>query len=767
MDHAQEQAQERPLESNPLDPQEQATSPDAQKSAQDSSGAQDTAANQDTQATEFNRTTTTTIIAPSGADTTSTTQTPADTADTAAANQATQASTQGTATPPPTLPTLDTQTLQAPDTSKIDEFKETLEQAITQNEGVLANTHYTLQGIATLLEISKDLWAFYKYHAEAIQLSSEQLQDFKKSLQTISTYTTQTLETIAHSHAAAQRLFTTTEALLDETKREMLKIDDDLQTTKETLKKLQEIELSLPQIRELTAEFRAILALAEALKQEINALVPNILNEVKVNLLADKEQYEGELEAKKDEYINLLGQKLSTLDEKIQDFEASYIQKQRTMEDALRRLEEFIDTLEAEKVEFRTRFETYMRELLESKNAHKTELESFKDEKKGEIESFKGEKTTQLQAFKDEKLAEIKAHTLTQKNTLEAHRQNALNDMRIFSENYLQEVNAFSQAQILELRELYYAIATNAQQLGNKYKSQTFTTSQTFTLIDGVRDYFVFVRGGTGGDNSRTAGGISSFGDFVSANGGAGNSGGAGQRGESKAQFIYIEDENVTEVQVAVAIGGVVIVSYPSDLETKLDTSFLSDGDLAILSNSSDEQAKTQWIKDNITNKKQENYYRNLVGLSITLAPITEQNLARILNENQAQKYPSTRHLELELGKTYLNTNKSISEQIQELINSVERISLQATPESLSLEMGQSQQLEITTKADFTALTANEHISFDKEQKRLQAVSVGTSSLELRAYDDLHQEHITARISVEVEAPPAPQEPTDTDQATI
>ena len=461
--------------------------------------AQATAANQDTQAstqgTEFNRTTTTTIIAPSGADTiqTSTAQTPADT------QESTQAA-QDTATPPPTLPTLDTQAPQAPDTSKIDEFKETLEQAITQNEGVLANTHYTLQGIGTLLEISKDLWAFYKYHTEAIQLSSEQLQDFKKSLQTISTYTTQTLETIASSHAAAQRLFTTTEALLDETKREMLKIDDDLQTTKETLKKLQEIELSLPQIRELIAEFRSILTLAEALKQEINALVPNILNEVKANLLADKEQYERELEAKKDEYINLLEQKLSTLDEKIQDFEASYIQKQRTMEDALRRLEEFIATLEAEKVEFRTRFETYMRKLLESKNAHKTELESFKDEKKGEIESFKGEKTTQLQAFKDEKLAEIKAHTLTQKNTLEAHRENTLNDMRIFSENYLQEVNAFSQAQILELRELYYAIATNAQQLGNKYKSQTFTTSQTFTLIDGVRDYFVFVRGGTGGE---------------------------------------------------------------------------------------------------------------------------------------------------------------------------------------------------------------------------------------------------------------------------
>ena len=37
MDHAQEQAQESPPESNPLDPQEQAST---QKSAQDSSGAQ-------------------------------------------------------------------------------------------------------------------------------------------------------------------------------------------------------------------------------------------------------------------------------------------------------------------------------------------------------------------------------------------------------------------------------------------------------------------------------------------------------------------------------------------------------------------------------------------------------------------------------------------------------------------------------------------------------------------------------------------------------
>ena len=227
----------------------------------------------------------------------------------------------------PTIPALDTTAPTLPDTSKLDNFQAELEQAIEQNAGVITNTHYTLQGIAELLEISKDLWRFYKYHSESLQLSSEQITELKLSLQAISAYITQTLETIAHSHAAEQTLFTTTETLLDETKREMLKIDDDLQTTKETLKKLQEIELSLPQIRELIAEFRSILTLAGALKQEINALVPNILNEVKTNLLADKEQYEGELEAKKDEDIDLLEQKLARFDEQIQDFEISYIQK--------------------------------------------------------------------------------------------------------------------------------------------------------------------------------------------------------------------------------------------------------------------------------------------------------------------------------------------------------------------------------------------------------------------------------------------------------
>lgn len=675
----------------------------------------------------------------------------------------------------PSLPDLDTTPPELPDTSKLDKFQEELQEAIEQNTGVIANTHYTLQGIAQLLEVSKDLWRFYKYHSESLQLSNEQITALKQALQAISTYINNTLETIANAHTAAQTLFSTTEALLDEAKSEALKIEGNLTAIKDALKKIQELELSLQKITELNAELKANLAQAQAMKDEINALVPNILNELKANLLADKEQYERELEAKKDEYAALLDQKLAGLDEKIESFEQDYATKEQAMNDALKALEEFIATLEARKIEFRTEFETYLRDLKAAydthaqslQGAHDTHaqaLQDFKDQKQNELESFKAQKQAQLQDFKEQKTAQLTEHTTTQLGRIERSSQNCQNEIRVFSEDFLREVNAFNSAAILELRELYYAIATNTQQLGNGYQSKSFAASGTFTLVPGVRDYFVFVRGGTGGSHNGTAGGISSFGSYASANGGAGNSGGAGQRGESKAQFVYIQDESVASVQVAVASGGVVIVSWAKDLEAKVDTSFLNAEDLEILSKSRDTQAQQNWLQDNITNKKQENYYRQLVGLEVITTPITQDNLARILDEKGAPKFTKLRALELELAKAYLDTGKAISAQITELIAGVASYTIEVSPEITSLEVGASQVLEITTQAnDFTSECANEHIAFEKESKTLSAKSAGEGDLLLSVVDDLKQEQITKSLHIAVTepTPPEPEPPTE------
>ena len=662
----------------------------------------------------------------------------------------------------PSLPDLDTTAPTLPDTSKLDTFQEQLQAAIEQNPGVIANTHYTLQGIAALLEISKDLWRFYKYHSESLQLSNEQITTLKESLQAISTYINNTLETIANAHTGAQTLFSTTEALLDEAKAEAIKIEGNLASVKDALKKIQELELSLQKIVELNAQLKANLALAQAMKDEINALVPNILNELKANLLADKEQYEQELEAKKDEYAALLDEKLSGLDEKIESFEQDYTTKEQAMNDALKALEEFIATLEARKVEFRTEFETYLRDLKAAHDTHANALQDFTDQKQNELESFKAQKQAQLQDFKEQKTTQLTEHTTTQLGRIESSSQNCQNEIRVFSEDFLREVNAFNSAAILELRELYYAIATNTQQLGNGYQSKSFDTSGTFTLVPGVRDYFVFVRGGTGGSHNGTAGGISSFGSYASANGGAGNSGGAGQRGESKAQFVHIQDEGVASVPVAVASGGVVIVSWAKDLEAKVDTSFLNAEDLEILSKSSDTQAQQTWIAQNITNKKQENYYRQLVGLEVITTPITQDNLERILDKKGAQAFSKLRALELELAKTYLDTGKGISAQITELIAGVASYTIEVSPEITSLEVGASQVLEITTQArDFTSECANEHIAFEKESKTLSAKSAGEGDLLLSVVDDLKQEQITKSLHIVVTEPTQPEPPTE------
>lgn len=111
---------------------------------------------------------------------------------------------------PPELPQDDGQKLEA--------LKQEIAQAIKDNAGVIANTHYTLQGIAELLNISDDLFRFYRYHAEIIKLNQEQYENLQANLQAITSYINQSLKQIAATHASNLELFTTTEALLDEAK---------------------------------------------------------------------------------------------------------------------------------------------------------------------------------------------------------------------------------------------------------------------------------------------------------------------------------------------------------------------------------------------------------------------------------------------------------------------------------------------------------------------------------------------------------------------
>lgn len=95
--------------------------------------------------------------------------------------------------------------------------------------------------------------------------------------------------------------------------------------------------------------------------------------------------------------------------------------------------------------------------------------------------------------------------------------------------------------------------------MGNNFKHQSFTSNGTFNKPDNTAYIYVYIQGGTGASNSSSAGSPSSFGSYLSANGGSGSISGAGLKGETKSAMVDVKENSVP---VIVGSGGIVIVSY-------------------------------------------------------------------------------------------------------------------------------------------------------------------------------------------------------------
>ena len=99
---------------------------------------------------------------------------------------------------------------------------------------------------------------------------------------------------------------------------------------------------------------------------------------------------------------------------------------------------------------------------------------------------------------------------------------------------------------------------------GKDFKTEYLTATQTWTAPAGAkRNYFVFLQGGSGYDNSANNGGITSFGTFKSVNGGLGATAGRGSSGDSA--FFAINLDGGTDVAITIGEGrtsGYVSISY-------------------------------------------------------------------------------------------------------------------------------------------------------------------------------------------------------------
>lgn len=502
---------------------------------------------------------------------------------------------------PPQIQQVDTP-LDKESNAKLEAFLQELHIAIETNESVLSNTHFSLQGIAQLLEVSKDIWEFYSYQCANLKLNNEQFNLLKETFNTISVYISNTLKELYTIHNTSLNIFKSTEALLDEAKNSIDSINGDVEIAKETLNQIQNLEQKLESIKTISATLTAIIAQAEAMKNEINALVPNILNEVKAELLREKESHELELEQKKAEFLTIFSEKIAIFEQKVTAFNEDFVIKQThinemmtELESCFNRLEEVRDfvreslenvenaknealqsvanakseiedkanecvtTMESAKTQCIESVESTKDNAIEAMNEVKTQAENAIENAKTELEAQKQTHLNELDSAKDTHLSTLGEATQNHSKSLSDLQSGIQDDFNQMAENMKQELDAVGASQIADLTTIVNEIKSKQTALGHNFQHQNFTANGTFTKPQDAQYFYVFVQGGIGASFSTSSGGISSFGALLSANGGSGSEQGAGQKGDCKGAFVEIVDETTP---VVVGQGGIVMVSW-------------------------------------------------------------------------------------------------------------------------------------------------------------------------------------------------------------
>ena len=271
-------------------------------------------------------------------------------------------------------------------------------------------------------------------------------------------------------------------------------------------------------------------------KSELQTLAQSL----KEALNSHKDSLESEITTHKDQSILELQNKIGEANERYTALEQSFIDKQNNINQANALITQ-------SKTDLTTQLDTSIATLQTKTDQHITTLQTKVDKHTNTLQTKTHEHIATLQNAKTQHI-----QFLTQ------HEAGLAQTMTSIKDSFLREIRNDLPAQVATLTQLCNEIKASNQALGTNYISKTYTAGGIFSVVSGVSEYYVFVRGGTGGTNSHARGGTTSFGSLLSATGGAGNPNGAGQLGESRAGFVSFR----TNQSMTIPSGGVIIVSY-------------------------------------------------------------------------------------------------------------------------------------------------------------------------------------------------------------
>ena len=338
-------------------------------------------------------------------------------------------------------------------------------------------------------------------------------------------------------------------------------------------KQLDDLEAIKTQVDDLSVR---ITALKQDLEEKVKLWEEGIVNRtttskselqtlaqsLKEALNSHKDSLESEITTHKDQSILELQNKISEANERYTALEQSFIDKQNNINQAnaliTQSKTDLSTQLDTSIATLQTKTDEHIATLQTKVDEHTNTLQTKTDEHTNTLQTKTHQHTNTLQTKTDEHIATLQNAKTQHIQFLTQHEAGLAQTMTSIKDSFLTEIRNDLPAQVATLTQLCNEIKASNQALGTNYISKTYTAGGIFSVASGVSEYYVFVRGGTGGTNSSARGGTTSFGSLLSATGGAGNPNGAGQLGESRAGFVSFN----TNQTMTIPSGGVIIVSY-------------------------------------------------------------------------------------------------------------------------------------------------------------------------------------------------------------
>ena len=435
------------------------------------------------------------------------------------------------------------------------EFLAHLEKALDSQSAWKEQVYLTLQGVSRVLFAYSSLRDIYNknYHSlmtngaevevktkelkNQIEHISGVMREYHSYFDEFSSVVTANNNTIIANMNVCIKQRELCEKTLLETQKETTDILAFRQDILATLEKLKALQGQKEEFLNLYATAKVYMTQIETLQNNILQSITQRFEDTKAELetkkgvlstelIEHKERLQSELQSQADTLEARVSTQIQAVELKITELEASFTKKQESLESAHSQLQEAQTAIQEAKDEFQNIVQEHSNTLNTNKDNHLLALNTAKD--------------THITALNNE----AKRHS---------------DDFAALKDNYKAELDSVSAAELAALKQYIEQIQSRTTQFGANFRRVTYTAgTHTFSPpVSGIY-YYVFLQGGTGADNSHNSGGITSFGNHLSARGGAGGSNGKGMRGECVSGFVEVSGD----VSVSVGGGGVCIISY-------------------------------------------------------------------------------------------------------------------------------------------------------------------------------------------------------------